>query len=89
MISDEYNEVSENKLLYQQQCHTIPANGSSGRYLHIPVPSEDTVHGQATCTSTPCKMFHTCTKYASYGQTSHRQDNPLYTFSGIFCFTPE
>ena len=30
-------------------------------YLSIPVPSENKVHGQATCNSTPCKMFHTCT----------------------------
>ena len=30
MISDEYNEFSENNVLYQQLCHTIPANGSSG-----------------------------------------------------------
>ena len=28
-------------------------------------------------------------KYARYGQTSHRGDNPLYTSSGIFFFTPE
>ena len=28
-------------------------------------------------------------KYARYGQTSHKLDNPLYTLSGIFISTPE
>ena len=28
-------------------------------------------------------------KYARYGKTSHRWDNPLYTFSGIFFSIPE